>query len=155
MTTETGKALADYTDEEKNAHVRLIERTCRGPLLTTEEFQREAFDKWYELEDAGDAAGAVVMLGALFGNAMKSKHPGFKMTAAPLPEDVDEITPDLWVLLRRRAFPLIRLYGDQVGYGCGWDVNKAITAQPYDGESRSVECPECGSVLEFTSPVFY
>lgn len=155
--TETAgeKAFADYTDEEKDAHVRLVERRCRGPRLTTDEEERAGFDHWYDLENAGDAAGAVVMLGALFEAAMKLKHPGFKMRAPTLPENVDEITPELWVLLRRRAFPLIRLYGDQVGYECGWDVNEAITTEPYDGESRSVECPECGSLLEYTSPVFY
>jgi len=155
--TETAgdKPFAKYSDEEKDAHVRLVGRRCRGPLLTTVEYQRGAFDRWYDLEDAGDAAGAVVMLGALFEAAMKLKHPGFKMRAPTLPENIDEITPALWETLRRRAFPLIRLYGDQVGRGCGWDVNEEITAQPYDGESRSVECPKCGSVLEYTSPVFY
>lgn len=154
MTTETGKALADYTDEEKDAHVRSVGRTCRGPMLTTVEHQRPQFDTWYALEESNDVAGALVMIGLLFDDAKKVKHPGFKMGAVP-ELDPEELGPEPWDALRRRAFPLIRLYGDRVGRGCGWDVNEEITAQPYDGESRSVECPKCGSLIEYTSPVFY
>lgn len=148
------KPFADYSDDEKDAHVRLIARTCRGPMLTTVEQQREAFDHWYVLEEANDVAGALEAIGALFEAARKLKHPGYKMAAFP-ELDLKEIVPEPWEALRRRAFPLIRLYGDRVGRGCGWDLNEEITGQPYDGESRSVECPECGSVLEYTSPVFY
>jgi len=38
--------------------------------------------------------------------------------------------------------------------GCGYDFNKTIVENPWDGKTRQVKCPQCGVVTTYTAPVF-
>jgi len=146
-------AHKDFTKEQQDEHVRKVGRTCRGPLLVDPKVEAANFTKWYGLEEAGDVDGVIAMIGELYDEAKKLAAPGFRFGAPRVVVDAD--APGAWDYLRRIAFPFIRLRGDKVGKGCGYDLNQEILKHPYDGEGHEIECPECGTPTSWTSPVFY
>jgi len=38
--------------------------------------------------------------------------------------------------------------------GCGQDWNKVILSQPFDGKPHETPCPQCGTMVRWTAPIF-
>ncbi len=142
MSTKKERAAARKVQEEV---VLGITRRCRGPHLVAEGEQRERFDRWYEIEKAGKEKPARTMIAELVEAANE---------LAPFEVVARHAEKGDWEGLRRAAFPLIRLRGDAVGHGCGWDLNEEILKHPFDGEDHETECPNCGVSMGWTAPVF-
>jgi hypothetical protein len=139
---ETAVAAAEYqpvTQAEAEALIRHVNRTCRGKAVLPVDRMRELHAAWDKLSAEGNWFGAY----------------DFCIHAE---EDVNVVGPrvenDDWEALGRRTLGAIYAHGDTIGKPCGADFNDQIIAHPFDGEQRSVQCPKCGSVNVFTSPVF-
>ena len=133
---------------EQEAHVLAVRKRCRGVHLVREKEQRSRFDAWTALEDSADLKGASVMISNLVEAANKHTKSGF-VVSEPIYTG-DEGFDDL----RRIAFPLIRLRGDKIGQGCGWDLNEEILKHPFDGAEHLTTCPNCGIEMSWKAPVF-
>lgn len=139
--------MADSTREQQEAHVRVVTRTCMGPLLIKPEVEAANFEVWHKIEAKGDDKAARAMIEELVKAADKVAFPGFVPTPTmPAKGDFAE--------LRRIALPLIRLRGNRVGQGCNYDHNELICAEAFDGAEHEVECPGCGTPVSWRSPVF-
>lgn len=138
----------DPDRKAQEAHVRLVGRTCVGPLLIKPKEEKARWVRWRALEDAGDWEGALEMITALVATNQKHCNKGFKLQARPLPEKGD------WPALRRVSYPQIRLRSQTVGQGCGWNLNEEIVKHPFDGEEHVTTCPDCGAEHSWKAPVF-
>ena len=141
----TKKELAAAREVQEEA-VLSVTKKCRGKYLVDPEVEAERFEKWRGLVDAGDEVGARDMIEELA--AAASEIAPFTVQARPADEGD-------WEGLQRAALPLIRLRGDTVGQGCGWDLNEEIVGHPFDGAEHTTECPNCGISISWKAPVFY
>lgn len=118
---------------EVEADIRKIRRWCRGPKVLKKEtidLHRAEFDKAKTLPD---------MI------ALKNKLEDLHKLPHQDVTTLEEATG--------RIGGLIYAYPDTVGKGaCGQDVNELILAGKLDGEEKTVKCPRCGEMLEFTPP---
>lgn len=140
--------IGDILALSEEAQVRVIKRTCLGPLMLKDEVWQKNLKLWEGIEDAGDMASAHDFIVMLVNDAKKVAHPGFKLSP---PEDL----PEDWVALRRIALPFIRLRGNKIGRACGYDVNDLVVAAGFDGEEHSAKCPNCGTMITWRAPIFY
>ncbi len=133
---------------EQEAVVLAVTKTCRGPYLISEERQQLGFEAWRAVEDT-DEKGARQLIKDLIQEANNHTPSGMVLDRA-LPEEEGN-----WPALKRIALPLIRLRGDEVGQGCGWDLNEEILKHPFDGAEHMTDCPQCGIEISWKAPVFY
>ena len=141
----TKKELAAIREAQEET-ILAVTKKCRGPYLVEPEAEAERFEKWRGIVDAGDETAALDMIGELAEEA--SVLAPFKVHHRPVIEGN-------WESLQRAALPLIRLRGDTVGQGCGWDLNEEIVKHPFDGAEHETECPNCGISMSWKAPVFY
>lgn len=143
MTTKKEQAAIRDTQE---ATVLAVTKKCRGKYLVDPEVEAERFDQWRDIVDSGDEGAALAMIATLAEAA--SELAPFTVTPRPVVEGN-------WESLQRSVLPLIRLRGDTVGQGCGWDLNEEIVLHPFDGAEHTTECPNCGISMSWRAPVFH
>ncbi len=141
----TKKELAVIRDAQE-ATVLAVTKRCRGKYLVEPEKEAERFEQWRVIMDAGDETAALDMIAGLAEEATALAP--FTVVARPVVEGN-------WESLQRAAFPLIRLRGDTVGKGCGWDLNEEIVLHPFDGAEHETECPTCGHSISWKAPIFH
>lgn len=141
----TNKQLAEAR-EANEAQVLAVTKKCRGPYVTDAEEQAEGFDEWRGIEGVDEKA-ARALITRLEERATELAPTGMAVAAPPVGEGD-------WEGLKRAAFPLIRLRGDRIGRGCGWDLNEEIIKHPFDGGEHVTECPNCGISISWKAPVF-
>lgn len=128
------------TQQEAEALVRSITRTCRGnPILTTNQMQTLA-TAWHQHRQANDweaAKTATLDAETLIG-----------VEGGPVEDNYD------WEALWVRAARAIFAHGDTVGKPCGQDYNDLICALPFDGKSHVTTCPKCGATNHVRTPRF-
>ena len=132
---------------EQEALILGVTKRCRGVYLVDADTQTKNFEAWRAIEDAGKEKPALAMIDELVEAANEHAPKGFVVSARPVVEGS-------WDSLRRAALPLIRLRGDKVGQGCGWDLNEEIIKHPFDGAEHMTECPNCGHDISWKAPVF-
>lgn len=127
------------TKEEADSLVRHIQRTCRGKAVLSVDDMRALHTEWDEAAASGiwDQAVDVCL-----------ECEDATCVVGPKVDFGD------WEALARRTLGAIYAHGDTIGKPCGADFNDTICAQPFDGKTRTAECPKCGATNVFTSPVF-
>ena len=137
------------TREGQEAHVRMVQRLCNGPLLVKEGTERARWKRWRALEADGDWGSALGMALELRDAAqalVESKS--LVVYLPPAPPEGD------WSAMRRAVFPLLRLRGVTIGQGCGNNLNDEIVKHPFDGAEHQSICPKCGVVTSWKAPTF-
>ncbi len=140
----TKKELAAIREAQEEL-VLSVTKKCRGPYLVEPEAEAERFEKWRGIVDAGDETAALDMIAGLAEEAT---------VLAPFTVHARPVHEGDWESLQRAALPLIRLRGDTVGQGCGWDLNEEIVKHPFDGAEHETDCPNCGHSISWKAPVF-
>ena len=142
------------TRSEQEIFVRSVERRCRGLCLSTDDSQRENFAEWYKISATKDWDSAVEFLLRIEKSIREYMAQTFPDRSLPI-LSISEVERDDWVRLQEIIFKFIRPRGDEIGLGCGWDLNDEITQHPFDGMERKYECPNCGNKGTYRSPIFY
>ena len=141
----TTKKERDAARKEQEEVILAVTKTCRGPYLVEPEKEAERFEQWRDIVDSGDEPAALAMIAGLAEEAT---------AIAPFTVHSRPVKEGDWESLQRAALPLIRLRGDTVGKGCGWDLNEEIVLHPFDGAEHVTECPNCGISMSWKAPVF-
>ena len=83
--------------------------------------------------------------------ALADLHAIARRCRGPLPpEDRAAVT----ALLHEGRVAEARARDAQHRAPCGYDVNALVAAFPFDGQSREVRCPACGTAISFQSPLY-
>lgn len=112
------------TKKECIEQIRSIERKCRGPLTV----------------DGQDAIAKLQM--------------GKEAAIAAAGEKSGKEKEKLLAKIERLSEEIVQVCARDPRQGCGYDFNETIVENPWDGETREVECPECGIVTCYTAPIF-
>ena len=115
--------------------IRSVRRLCRGQPLLHDGERREYILRWQAAERAGDFR---------FGLALKHE------LEEKLKRSSRHITEQDWENLLRRVASLVSAHTEV----CGYDFNDTVVAGPWDGELHNYQCPRCGVVGSYRSPLF-
>lgn len=141
------------TRAEAEIEVRKFPRVCKGLELVDRATQKTFFDRVYSTRHE-DLPALVTDIIALRRNVGLPKK---------MAEELEAGDPS-WRLPSLLAMPggqvlawcieTLRSHQADLGNGCGRDFNDEICANPFDGEVRSYNCPNCGLSGTYRSPLY-
>jgi hypothetical protein len=128
------------TRAEAEREQRLIQRTCKGPLIFTESVQKEHFDRIAQASLGNDSVTEL--------RESLNKLRAFLGWIPPLPESIpiEKLLDQYVTTLRARS--------SHIGNPCGYDFNTILVSYPFDGKDRDYTCPNCGNHGVFKSPLY-
>ena len=139
MVEEKRQAIV-ATREEIIAHIRAVNRTCRGNPVFPEKMRKMLTDILDPIVEARDVTTGKQLLVSLC-----------RVLKIPLPEIVPA---DDFEAIYREVFGLIFACEDRVGRGCGADFNEILISGPWDGDRHDYICPKCGINSFYIAPCF-
>lgn len=146
--------------DEAIKEIRKVRKTCRGPLLMSDEQQASFFKS---LQAATPESLPKIVAGISEARRAFGMKPEFleeldeetvevhRAARRPFPPSMKDATEDQIIAWCVRA---VRARAGDVGKACRYDFNETIIRHPFDGQERAYACPRCKSKGTFRSPFF-